>query len=275
MTPLRVATAQLPAIDDSDDKIFTTPDAVIMLDGASAFVPVPVPATTYADHLGSYLRDTLTADPQADLASALAEGIRDTTSALDLRPGKSPSSTVTIARQINDGLDLLILGDNLVVLPDGVITDERMDQLDLAPRRKYRERLAAGFGYDAEHRTLLRELQTQQAQQRNRDGGYWIAETDPSAAAHAITAQRRVADAPWAILATDGAYNTLEHLSLAHWHDMPKASPHDLAMLLRQCETWEASNDPAGRALPRSKRHDDKSLAVVDIRTGSYSERAV
>ncbi|WP_116050025.1 hypothetical protein [Amycolatopsis palatopharyngis] len=69
---MRVANAQLPPIQDSDDKIFTTPHAVIMLDGASAFVPVPVPANTYADRLGKHLRDSLQAWPDADLRATLA-----------------------------------------------------------------------------------------------------------------------------------------------------------------------------------------------------------
>lgn len=34
------------------------------------------------------------------------------------------------------------------------IRDDRMDRLELAPRPKYRECLAAGTGYDDEHRAL-------------------------------------------------------------------------------------------------------------------------
>jgi hypothetical protein len=82
------------------------------------------------------------------------------------------------------------------------------------PRHKYRERLTAGTGYDNEHQALLRSLQTQQTNHSNQPGGYWIAETDPAAAHHAITTRRLVTATPWAILATDGAYNTMEHLSL-------------------------------------------------------------
>lgn len=98
-------------MQDSDDKVFTTPDAVIMLDGASAFVPVPVPASTYADQLGRHLQDTLATQPDADLPTALAEAISNTTRTLDLHEGHSPSSTVTIVRRSGDVLELLILGD--------------------------------------------------------------------------------------------------------------------------------------------------------------------
>lgn len=192
---MRAATAQLPAIDDSDDsddsddKIFTTPDAVVMLDGASAFVPVPVPASIYADHLGRHLRDTLTAQPEADLRGALADAISDTRRRLTCTKASLPRAPSRLPPASATGSTLLVLGDNLVILPDEVRTDERMDALDLAPRRKYRERLSAGSGYDDEHRAILHELQT----------------------------QRLVSATPWAILATDGAYNTMDQLAQTDW----------------------------------------------------------
>ncbi|WP_167111008.1 hypothetical protein [Amycolatopsis viridis] len=84
---MRVATAQLPPIEDSDDKIFTTSNAVIVLDGASAFVPVPVPASTYADRLGRELVACLNERPDADLGVVLADAIEASASALELKPG--------------------------------------------------------------------------------------------------------------------------------------------------------------------------------------------
>ncbi|SFP35918.1 hypothetical protein SAMN05421810_102355 [Amycolatopsis arida] len=269
---MRVATAQLPGgdggdggddSDDSDDRVFTTGDAVIVLDGASAFLPVPVPAATYADVLGKRLRDLLNAGPDRGLRDVLADGIAHTATVLGLSPGDSPSSTVTIVRQRDDDVDVLILGDNLVVLPDEVLTDDRMDQLDLPPRRRYRERLADGHGYDEEHQATVREQQVQQAERRNRPGGYWIAEADPAAAEHAILTRRPVREAPWAVLATDGAYNTMDYLGLDDWTVLAHADATDLADALRQCDTWEAHGDPTGQALPRPKRHDDKTLAAV------------
>jgi hypothetical protein len=252
-------------MEESADKIFVTPNAVIMLDGASAFVPVPVPASTYADYLGRLIADALTTNPSADLTEVLADAIKATADYLELQPGKSPSSTVTIARERDGQLDLLVLGDNLVILPDEIITDDRIDQLDLEPRRKYRERLAAGHGYDDEHRALLRELQTQQAQHRNKPGGYWIAETDPTAAHHAITASRLVAVTPWAILATDGAYNTMEYIGLVTWPPIPGTNNTQLTDILEACQLWERETDPSANELPRAKRHDDKSLTTIII----------
>src|SRR5699024_370343 len=256
---------QLPEIEDSDDKIYITPNAVIMLDGASAFVPVPVPASTFAAQLGQRLRDTLTAQPDAALPAALGEAISDTAHTLQLQPGESPSSTVTIARQTDDHIDLLMLGDNLVMTPEETLTDDRMDALDLAPRRRYRERLTAGSGYDEQHKTILRELQTEQAHHRNHEGGYWIAEADPSAAEHAITIQRPCSATPWLVLATDGTYNTLRHLGHAGGDTLAAADQAELADLLATCQQWETDTDPHGQSLPRSKRHDDKSIASINL----------
>jgi len=260
---MRVAAAQLPPMHASADKIFTTGNAVIMLDGASAIEPVPVAPDIYADALGTHLRDHLDADPAADLVEVLAAAIADVTAHCGLRAGHSPSSTVTIVRHHGDDLDVLVLGDNLVVLPPAAVSDDRMDRLDLAARRAYRQRLAAGYGFDDEHRRTLRDLQAAQAGLRNRAGGYWIAEADPRAAHHAVTRRFPVADVPWAVLATDGAYEPVRHLNIDDWAHLATLTSTGLHDLLSQCQDWEATVDPLAQDLPRAKQSDDKSLALA------------
>ncbi|MCR6488349.1 hypothetical protein M8542_36515 [Amycolatopsis sp. OK19-0408] len=260
---MEIASAQLPAIHASDDKIVTFPKGVIMLDGASAFVSMPVPPAIYAAELGAQLSAHLVDSPGADLAEVLGEAILDVAARLDLRPGKSPSSTVTIVREYGGWLDLLLLGDNLVVLPKTVITDMRLSQLDLEPSRRYRQRLGRGLGFDAAHRNILRELQTQQAERRNRPGGYWIAEAEPAAARNAVVHRFRTTEIPWVGLATDGAYKPMQHLHLDDWPQLASVGPGVLEQILRRCEDWEARDDPAGVNLPRAKRHDDKSIAIA------------
>lgn len=262
-----VATAQVPGPDHSDDRIFTTPNAVIMLDGASAFVPVPVSAATYADHLGGTLRDQLTAHPDAALRDILAAAIETTAHDLDLSPGHSPSSTVAIIRAHAGHIDLLTLGDTQIVTPDQTIRDTRQATIAPAQRDQYRARLASGASYDHEHRALLRQLQAEQAQQRNRTGGYWIAETQPEAAHHAITIQRPINHMPWAILATDGAYTPMEHLGMDDWPELCRATSAPLTALLQRCYNWESQDDPSGTELPRAKRHDDKNLVAITFTT--------
>nr|WP_019808792.1 hypothetical protein [Saccharomonospora halophila] len=257
-----MTTAQLPPIEDSADKVFTTTEAVVVLDGASAFVPVPVPAATYADHLGRNILAGL-GDSDAHLRAVLAEAIDRTAGELNLSPGSSPSSTVLILRRRADEVDVLALGDSVVILPDETMTDDRIDSLDLTPRSNYQERLRAGAGYDDTHAQLLRELQNQQATHRNAPDGYWIAEAEPNAADHALMTTRPVEATPWAVLATDGAYNTIEATGLDDWPSIAASTREDLAELLERCRTWERDRDPDGQQLPRAKRHDDKAIAAV------------
>ena len=264
MSAVRITTAQLPP-GGGDDAIITTGDAVIMLDGASAFIPVPVPASAYADHLARQIARLTDDRPGGDLRGILADAIAATARDLDLQAGKSPSSTVIILRHSGEHADCLVLGDSLAILAGQAITDDRLSHVSPALRERYRERLAEGHGYDQQHRQLLRELQREQARQRNRPGGYWIAETDPEAADHALVTRSPADAVPWAVLATDGAYKTMPQLGITDWSALRNASDQDLADILARCQSWEASEDPDGQKLPRAKRHDDKTLAVAEF----------
>lgn len=260
---MRIASSQLPPAHHSDDKIFATADAVVMLDGATAFTPVPVSPSTYAATLGHSVVGQLERAPHLDLRAILAAAIENTAQQLGLSPGRSPSSTVTILRRRHDHLEILVLGDNLVVVPGATITDDRIDGLDLVQRRQYRVRLAAGSGFDNTHRDLLRALQVQQAARSNRTGGYWIAEAEPKAARHAVLRCFDIDDVPWAVLVTDGAYTPLQHLGYADWSTLADLTSDGLQALLERCYSWEANDDPDARDLPRAKCHDDKSIAVI------------
>lgn len=259
-----VTAAQLPP-GGGDDAIVTTGQGVIMLDGASAFIPVPVPAAVYAEHLAQQLAKVMDTRPEGDLRGILADSIANTAHDLDLRPGKSPSSTVIILRQTGSYADCLVLGDSLAILAGHPITDDRLAEVGRQLREQYRGRLAEGHGYDQEHRRLLQELQREQARHRNQPSGYWIAEADPQAADHALVTRHPADTVPWAVLATDGAYKSMTHLGLADWPALRQASRQDLADVLQRCQTWETVEDSDGQKLPRAKRHDDKSLAVAEL----------
>ncbi|WP_410646387.1 hypothetical protein [Amycolatopsis sp. cmx-4-54] len=208
-----------------------------MLDGASAHAPVPVSPSIYADTLGRHLHHHVDRDADMDLAEALADAITATTAQLSLTAGRSPSSTVTILRRRDEHVDVLMLGDNLVVLPGRTITDPRLDHLHVPERRQYKQRLADGTGFDDTHRGLLVTLQQQQAARRNQPGGYWIAETNPAAAYQAIRATTPVDQIPWAIVATDGAYTPMQHLGITDWPTISAMTAADLHDILTRCHT--------------------------------------
>ena len=265
---VRTAAAQLPEPPHGADRVIVTGNAVIVLDGASAFEPAGVPPGEYASSLGDSIAAALTDAPEAPLASVLGEAITTTAAELGLDDDDGcPSSTVAMARLAGGTLDLLALGDSYIFYGTGpgtgTLTGDRLSGLRLPEQRQYRERLAAGGGYGDAHRDLLRALQRGQRLRRNRPDGYWIAAADPAAASHALALTLPATAETWAVLATDGVVNTARHLGLDDWPALACSGPADLARLLRHCQDWEARADPDGRQFPRSKRHDDKAIASL------------
>ncbi|WP_280409405.1 protein phosphatase 2C domain-containing protein [Nocardia brasiliensis] len=262
---MNVATAQLPS-KSNEDRVLTAASGVIVLDGATSFDSA-APAGAYVDVLGDELCRRLSGAD--DLREALSGAIAATADRLSIRAGHAPSCTVAMLRLRPNALDILVLGDSPVVVGmlDGshhVLADERLERLDLPESDQYRNRLRSGAGYDDAHRGILRSLQRQQRQRRNRAGGYWIAEADPTAAHHAIVEQLPPDDVSWVILATDGAAEPLVPLGVT-WPEIADLGPDALSQLLDRCQQWEAHTDPDGQLQPRAKRHDDKTIAVVRL----------
>ncbi|XVQ86192.1 hypothetical protein ACQP2K_01825 [Microbispora siamensis] len=86
-------------------------------------------------------------------------------------------------RQTADHLDWLVLGDSTFILDTGtpepmVICDDRLEQV-AAPHRTRLDSLPGGT---PEHGEARREYVQTLSQYRNRDGGFWVASTDPLAA---------------------------------------------------------------------------------------------
>lgn len=261
MEPVRIAQATLAGAGPSQDRILSTAQAVVLLDGATALVPTAVPPTVYVDTLGSALVCGLSTNTNTDLRKVLADAIARTATLLRLLPGQSPSSTVAMVRVVDHDADVLVLGDSQIVTPGETYRDDRLSHVAAAQRTAYRSRLAHGAGYDDTHRTMIRALQAEEARWRNRPGGYWIAEADPTAARHAIVAH--LPAVPWLVLSTDGAYRPMRHLGRDDWEGIAKTDAVGLAAILDGVHRWETDDDPDGCALPRAKRHDDKSLIAV------------
>lgn len=265
---MRTATAQTPPPSESQDRVLTNERMVLVLDGASAFEPVDVSTALYVDYLAAAIQANLEEEHDVDLRTVVADAIRDTASRLGLHPGNSPSSTISLLRARESHIDLLCLGDSAIYYGAdsdevNMLTDARLSKLGIPEHKAYRERVAAGHGYDSRHRELLAALQREQRKRRNRAGGYWIAEADPDAALHAVVKTFPRKEISWAVLATDGAYSPMLHLGLANWARLAHGSEAELGNVLDICVAWEKRDDPNGRALPRAKVSDDKALAAV------------
>ncbi|MBN9109618.1 MAG: hypothetical protein J0I34_12620 [Pseudonocardia sp.] len=248
------------------DLAIVAPFGVVLLDGASAFEPVDVHPATYARTLGTSITALLHGQPDIPIADAVAEAIRRTTASLNLRAGASPSSTVAILRTNDDVVDFYVLGDSTIHYGVGEQThqlvDDRIEQVAQQERDNYIRRLRAGYGYDDAHRSALADLQGAQRSDRNVEGGYWIAETEPAAAYRGLTRSFKSCRVGWAVLATDGAADVIDHLGLG-WAAVAGYKRAELNRLLGQLHAWEAGSDPYGCALPRAKRHDDKTIVAI------------
>jgi len=246
------------------DRWAATPNGLIVLDGATAIAPDVPPAEQYVDALLDTLRTGLSST--SDLRTVIADAIDHVSAELDLTPGDGPSSTVALLRWTDTGADAAVLGDSTIILGtrDGHeirLCDERLETVAPAQRQSYRERLQRGSGYDETHRQLLADLQTTERRARNSDDGYWIAEATRDAGHHATVRHIDADNLRWAVLATDGAQRTIDHLHMA-WHDIAAKSDDELLALLQGLQRWEAERDPEGQDLPRAKRHDDKTVTT-------------
>jgi hypothetical protein len=272
--PARLAVAERAAgSKPTQDRTVLLPDAVAVLDGASAPDPAERDGGWYAEQLARELAGRL-GDRRLDLTTVLADAIAAVTSEFRLVPGSSPSSTVTLLRWDADRVDALVLGDSPLVVftaagPEEVV-DERLN--GVAPRQRvaYHDRLARGGGYDEAHRELLRALVGEQRRHRNRPDGYWIAEATPTAAGQALTRSWPRTAVTAALLASDGVSRGIGR-AVPDWAAalrlVRERGPEALLDAVRAPE----QADPDGRLWPRSKPYDDQALIVVTLDGQSVS----
>lgn len=251
----------------NQDRYITGPNFAAVLDGASNFSDEPhqQDGGWYAETLAARLRDLLTGQPDNPLPNIVERAIESVVTEHDLRPDTSPTSTIALARWDDELVETYVLGDSTVAIihPDGsedAYTDTRLAPIGGHLRRAYRRRLAAGNGFDDQHRQLLASLQAEQAKWRNREDGYWIAGADAKAARHGITEAHARTQVERIILATDGlSTGVTVYRTFRQWRHLQVSLPADG---LRAIEADEAS-DPTAQRWPRSKPSDDKTGVFV------------
>ncbi|MBP2335915.1 protein phosphatase 2C domain-containing protein [Saccharothrix coeruleofusca] len=251
----------------TEDHVVVLDNAVAVLDGATNLTPGLPSGGWYAGVLAHRLGELLRAAPEADLADLLAEAIRAVVEAEGLVPGRSPSSTVAVARWTPDRVDALVLADSPIAAfgPRGyqVLVDEHLSRLPRSPHT-FRERLRTGGGYDQAHLEALREGMTRTATYRNTPDGFWVAEADPEAARHASRASWPREEVGALLLATDGVSCGVTDYGLLTWPealDLARSrGPRAVLDVVREAE----ATDPGGVRWPRAKRHDDQALVLVD-----------
>ncbi len=260
----------------SQDRHLVLAGAVAVFDGATDPDRPPTrDGGWYAEQLTRTVATRIT-DPQLALADVVARSIADVAAAHQLRPGDSPSSTATLLRwsALGGAVEALVLADTVLVVrhADGSISthcDNRIDDYAAEPHRGYRQRLAAGCGYDDEHRRLMRDLGSFLAAGRNRAGGFWVAEADPAAAGEALVLRFDPGTVREAAILTDGASVAVDSYGVfpdwaAALDVIGTAGPAALLRAVREAE----ATDPQGRRWPRAKPHDDATVVHLDFAGG-------
>jgi hypothetical protein len=271
----RVRTADRPGRNrPTEDRIFLTDNAVILLDGASQPDASDLDGGWYADTLGRALRYSLTAQPTGDMSALLADAIEAVAAENRLVAGNGPSATVSIVRWNDRDIDVLVLGDSPVVAATRdkeiwQVTDDRLKQVGRDERRL----LTEIDGFAASNPGRWRELVLAERALRNRPEGYWIAEAVPEAAAHARRACWAREKVTAILVMSDGVAAGVKRYGIPpDWPAALTMAISDPARLVDLVHDTEAS-DPEGERWPRSKQHDDKALAVVEMRYAKAPEK--
>ena len=257
----------------NQDHAIVVDGALAVLDGATSWLPQDPDQDGgwYARTLGAELTLLLPGHDRS-LADLLAEAIATIRDRHRLDPVHSPTSTVSILRWDDETLETLVLADSPVVVyprsgdPD-VVHDSRLDAVAAHQRRAYREHLRTGRRYGTSFEQLLVALQTEEGAWRNRDGGFWVAGAIPDAARHALVRRWDVGNIARGVALTDGAAAGVTDYGTDDWGTLGKAlAAAGPSAVVDAVHSLEAG-DPDGLAWPRSKRHDDKTIALVQFAT--------
>ncbi|GGO62596.1 hypothetical protein GCM10012289_07630 [Nonomuraea cavernae] len=255
---------------ENEDFVGATPDAVVVLDGAGHPARLQTgcvhSVAWYTRMLGSSLLGMLAVNDRP-LADMLAESIKTVaslhSSSCDLAHPGSPSATVLLLRRTPDSLDWLVLADSVLVLDmhttaePMVISDNRLESVADGLRTRLDSLPTGSSDHEQERYAFVEAL----LRHRNRDGGYWVASADPQAAENALTGSVPTDAVRATALLSDGASRLVDLFGLASWRRLLDILENEgPAELINQVRTAEGT-DPHGARWPRSKAHDDATVA--------------
>jgi hypothetical protein len=264
----------------NEDWMACSSDLVVVLDGAT------VRTKSGCSHGPSWFARKLGAaiighgaSLSRSLTDILTEAIEDVAAlhigTCDLTDPAAPSAAVAIVRVEEDVIRYLTLGDVTIVADKGdeivAITDNRVSATATAERHE-----ADGFLIGSAEKTeAMARMKTAELAAKNREGGYWIAGSDPTAVEHAITGMWPTSSIRRLAVLTDGAarYVTMFRPDLS-WRAVLDILEHNGPTRLIEDVRLLEHNDPEGRRYPRNKKSDDATVVYAisepDIRTEPY-----
>jgi hypothetical protein len=209
--------------------------------------------------------------PSEPLPSLLAQSIEKIARTHALTPDTAPSTTVSLVRWDASTTEALVLGDSPVVALTRTVEirqvrDDRLEDVARPERRRLRAAMA-------DRHALHRQLVDAERSGRNRPGGYWIAAAEPEAAWHARYATWSTFAVDAILVVTDGVARGVDRYgALPSWDSAISTARRCPSSLIDAVHGFEAS-DPDRVRWPRSKRHDDKTVAVVEFAPVSWAPR--
>lgn len=230
----------------TEDRVAVLPNAVLVLDGATSPTPMERDGGWYSQVLVEELTAVVRAAPEDDLANLLASAISGVVARYGLVPGDSPSSTVAMVRWSATRVDALVLADSPVIA------------------------FGREFEVVADHRLAnLRGRVDRMTEWRNRNGGFWVAEANPSAAYEAVRATWPRSMVHTILMATDGISCGVDEYDLfPNWQEvLNMATRNGAESVLDKVRAAEKS-DPDRTRWHRTKLHDDQALAIIRLTQG-------
>lgn len=250
----------------NEDFVVTTPDLAVVVDGAG----VPMAGchhgvAWYAQQLAAQTLAALSGRPDMPLTKALHEALAAVADShsdtCDLSDPGTPCAAVGILRIGDETVDALALSDVTVLVETDrgpqITCDLRIEEISGTEPDAVR-----GLRFDTpEHKAALSALVDHQTRTRNRPDGWWVAAADPNAAMHAVVNTYSRREVRRVAIFSDGATRPVDQMGIYSWPEyldlLNKVGPDGLIKQVRQIE----SADPDGSRYPRTKRHDDATLA--------------
>jgi hypothetical protein len=260
---LIVRTAEAPGDPGkpTEDRIFVTDNAVILLDGATDYESRRYSGGWIADQAGQRLRDGLIDDPGIDLQKLVESAIVDLVDTYDLIPGQTPSTTLALLRVHHEQIDVLVIADSPVIIKQhfGDVLEVRDHRLADITNRYPRP----SGPPDRANPDWLRRYDSIESH-RNRADGFWTISASPEAAGHAVSARIPAGEFAAALLMSDGVSALKDTYEPEGWaSDFDRFTDEPAAAIARTIQL--EAEDPNCQRWPRSKPHDDKAIASATL----------
>ncbi len=254
----------------NEDWMACSSDLVVVLDGATVRTRSGCShgPSWFARKLGAAIIGN-GASRSNSLSDILSESIEDVAAlhigTCDLSDPAAPSAAAAIVRVEGETIRYLTLGDVTIVADLGggeivAVTDNRVSETAVAERRE-----ADGFLIGTpEKNEAMKRMKTVELAAKNREGGYWIAGSDPGAVKHAITGHWSTSSVRRLAVLTDGAARlvTMFRPNLS-WGAVLDVLEHNGPDRLIEDVRLIEHNDPEGKRYPRNKKSDDATVVFA------------